>query len=425
MSHYLGVLNGFIEDTCVLTVIAYLLARGRILAVLCETNRSWRHEWLVGSMFGAIGLTEVIFPGARAPYAMHSLVIAAAVVMCGFRTGAIAIAIVTVGMIAAHPTSGTIVQTGALTVAAFLIARIEARLPRRRNLMVGFVAGVAGQTAAVASRAFVSGGMAAFTHAAQFSIFANGFGVLLILFVVEEARTREDSHRHRLEAERAQSAMARAQTAAIRARVKPHFLYNAHTSIAALCAIDPEKAEQAILNLSHLMRRALESSDAESISVEQELEYVRAYLDIEQHRQGRHLKVEWDVAPSCLSASLPAFSIQTLVENAVTHGIAPKMEPGTVRIAVQPRAGRILIAIVDTGVGMTAQERRQALSEAGPCEHGLKIVSQQLRQSYERPSRLRLFTRQDLGTLAAFALPAVQRHTLQERTDYDHSAHRG
>ena len=264
---------------------------------------------------------------------------------------------------------------------------------------------------------------------------ANGFGVLLLQLLLNDARMRADSERHRLEAERAQALVAESQLVALRARVHPHFLFNALTSIAALCSLAPERAESSVLRLSQLMRRALEANSSAPLPLSEEIEYVRGYLEIEAHRFGSRLHITWDIAPAAETVLLPAFALQTLVENGVGHGIAPRMGPGHIHIAARLHANRVLIAVRDDGVGMKTEQgegreetRREELSrrdasglnepqnwEANKRLHGLQLANAQLVLLYGKRARLRLFSREDQGTLAAFAVPLPPTAALQSR----------
>ena len=87
MNNYLPTLNAFIEDTCVLVVIAYALARGRLLLLLASSERSLQHTLYSGAVFGLIGCTEILFPGARSPYVVHTLIVTFATLTAGYRVG--------------------------------------------------------------------------------------------------------------------------------------------------------------------------------------------------------------------------------------------------------------------------------------------------------------------------------------------------
>src|SRR5579872_2097331 len=90
-------INSFIEDTCVVVVIAYLLTRGRMLALLTAERPTRAGIWSLGLVFGVVGLTETIFPGARFPYVTHTLIVTFASFTAGLQTGLMAAAVVAIG----------------------------------------------------------------------------------------------------------------------------------------------------------------------------------------------------------------------------------------------------------------------------------------------------------------------------------------
>jgi hypothetical protein len=406
MHPYGPVINAFIEDTCVLAVIAYLLARGRLLQLLSSTRLDWSRAARLGFILGLVGLTEVVFPGARAPYVTHTLIVTFATLVGGLRVGLIATATVLLGVALLHP-AGMIETTLTLCAGALISESVRRLFGKRHHLLRGLTAGMGAQSAIVLLHHLPAGALHAAhtTSYALIGIAANGFGVFLLQFIVNEAQMRADSERNRLEFERAQKLVAEAQLVALRARIHPHFLFNALTSLAALCSLAPDKAEASILRLSQLMRRALAANPAAPLPLKEEIEFVCGYLEIEQHRLGDRLSVSWEIDPASTNMLVPAFALQTLVENAVGHGIAPNMEPGRLRIVMRSRKRHTLVAVLDNGVGMPSQICRDALQAEQAQAHGLQIVTQQLTLLYGESARLRLFSGPDVGTLAAFAVP--------------------
>lgn len=122
---------------------------------------------------------------------------------------------------------------------------------------------------------------------------------------------------------------ARARIRALQARIRPHFLFNSMNTIAALTRTDPDRAEEAVEDLSDLFRASL-SDSASTVTIKEELEISRTYQRIEQHRLGNRLAVEWLVTPLPLRARIPALSVQPLLENAVYHGIERLAKGGTI-----------------------------------------------------------------------------------------------
>lgn len=129
-------------------------------------------------------------------------------------------------------------------------------------------------------------------------------------------------------------AQARAEIAALTARIRPHFLFNSMNTIAGLVREDADLAEEVIVDLADLFRAALAAGE-KAHALERELELCERYLSIEALRLGDRLKVEWDVAGVPLDLPVPPLLLQPLVENAVYHGIQPLEAGGTVRIGAR------------------------------------------------------------------------------------------
>ncbi|WHZ20030.1 MAG: histidine kinase internal region [Rhodanobacteraceae bacterium] len=140
------------------------------------------------------------------------------------------------------------------------------------------------------------------------------------------------------------AAVARAQFDALQARIRPHFLYNSMNTVAALVRVDPDAAERTVEDLSELFRAALGAGDKPS-TLGAELALVDRYLAIEQLRLGDRLQVQRDIDALPLDLEMPSLLLQPLVENAVYHGIQPRREGGSVRIATRRVTGGIEIEI--------------------------------------------------------------------------------
>lgn len=151
----------------------------------------------------------------------------------------------------------------------------------------------------------------------------------------------------------AKSDAAAAQVSALQARMNPHFLFNALNTVAALVRSDRVAAERVVENLSDVLRRTLERSAETMSTVREEIDYVRAYLALEQQRLGERLRVEWAVAPDALDAPIPPLLLQPLVENALRHGLGSRLEGGSLRVAAAVAQGRLSIVVEDDGSGFS------------------------------------------------------------------------
>lgn len=187
------------------------------------------------------------------------------------------------------------------------------------------------------------------------------YGVMLLLAGLTVTRTTRFLYRHAHEqAEAAAVARAEAteaQLAALQARMNPHFLFNALNTIASLVRTDPKAAESTVENLAGVLRRTLDRSRHTWRTVGDEVDYLEAYLAVEQERWGDRLRVEWSVAPEVLSLPLPPMTLQPLVENALKHGLGTRLDSGTLRIAGEQENGTLLLTVTDDGVGFPPRHR--------------------------------------------------------------------
>jgi len=167
-----------------------------------------------------------------------------------------------------------------------------------------------------------------------------------------------ESRDRQVKAAELESQLRQAQLEALRSQLNPHFLFNALHSIAELVHQDPRLAEQLIVRLGELLRRALETAKQPELTLAEELEFIRGYLDIEQMRLGERLKVVWDVEPDSLTARVPSLVLQPLVENAVQHGIAATATPGTLTIRARRNDGFLHIDVADSGPGLASSTLR-------------------------------------------------------------------
>lgn len=157
-------------------------------------------------------------------------------------------------------------------------------------------------------------------------------------------------------------------------QIRPHFLYNTLSSIYYLCDADPQAAQAAIDDLTAYLRCNLESMEQEvEIPLRRELEHVQHYLRLEQMRFGDDLRVEYDIA--AVDFSVPALTIQPLVENAVKHGLMPREGGGTVVIRSRQQKDGYTVTVADDGVGFDPA----ALPQDGHVHIGIRNVRERLR----------------------------------------------
>jgi two-component system LytT family sensor kinase len=191
-----------------------------------------------------------------------------------------------------------------------------------------------------------------------------------------------------------------AELQALRAQVNPHFLFNALSTIADLVVVDPRKAERAIEMLAETFRYVLMNHDRHMVSVSEELDFIRQYLAIEQVRFGARLTVHIEVDPVVRRRSIPALILQPLVENAIKHGLAPKIGPGLLTIEVRETDGCLRLSVEDNGDGPLLP--RRPLKSTGT---GLRNTSERLQTLYQGDARLTMETMPSRGCRVTILIP--------------------
>ena len=196
-----------------------------------------------------------------------------------------------------------------------------------------------------------------------------------------------------------QARLAQAQLDAITAQLNPHFLFNALNSIAELVHHDADRADRMLVALSALLRRSLDSSHLQWVSLREELELLAQYLEIERVRLGERMQVHWHVADDCLDEAVPPLLLQPLVENAVVHAIARRIRPGKVRIGAGMVAGALWLEVEDDGA--------EGLPDVEGHGIGLANTRARLQALYGTDATLSIETTDAGGTRVSLRLPRL------------------
>src|SRR6185503_4792035 len=142
---------------------------------------------------------------------------------------------------------------------------------------------------------------------------------------------------------------SKSELKALRAQINPHFLFNALNAIASLIHTDPGRADEAVEQLAEVFRYTLRRSDSEWAPLDQELTFARAYLDVEQARFGQRLTATIDSDHVLPAPLVPSMLLQTLLENAVKHGVSQARGPGRIEVIVRTTAEQVTIEVKNTG----------------------------------------------------------------------------
>src|SRR5512135_3505747 len=165
--------------------------------------------------------------------------------------------------------------------------------------------------------------------------------------------------------------------AALQNQINPHFLFNTLNSVASLVRFDPDTAREMILKLSKILRRLLKKTESFA-ELREEVEFIDDYLDIEVVRFGRDkLRVIKELDPATLDLLVPSMVLQPLVENAIKHGLAPRLDGGTITLRSRLAEGKLVIQVEDDGVGM-AEAGAQPAFDSVSTGIGMANVAERL-----------------------------------------------
>jgi two-component system, LytTR family, sensor kinase len=177
-----------------------------------------------------------------------------------------------------------------------------------------------------------------------------------IVGVSHALRYHYEAQARTLSASRLETRLMEAQLQSLQRQLQPHFLFNTLNTISALMHRDVEAADAMLARLGDLLRLSFENLGVQEVSLEQELDFLRQYVAIEQARFRERLTVTFEVAPDALDCLVPNLLLQPLVENAIRHGIGPRVGPGHVLVRAA-RSGSVLeLEVRDDGVGVPASK---------------------------------------------------------------------
>ena len=176
-----------------------------------------------------------------------------------------------------------------------------------------------------------------------------------IYFAIVAASHGVEYYRRSREREQLEARLAEARLQLLSMQLQPHFLFNTLNTIAELVHDDPEAADQMISGLSDLLRRTLDLGDAQEITLDEEMDALSRYLDIQKIRFGDRLQVDIEAPPELRDANVPPLLLQPLVENSIRHGLAARTTAGRIQIRVGRTDAMLVIDVLDDGDGV-AQE---------------------------------------------------------------------
>jgi hypothetical protein len=190
-----------------------------------------------------------------------------------------------------------------------------------------------------------------------------------------------------------------AKLSLLHAQVEPHFLYNTLASAQYLTRSDAALADEMLGHLITYLRHSLPRTDTAASSLGEEVERARAYLEILKIRMGPRLGLQIEVPRHLLALPFPAMMLQTLVENAIKHGLEPRTDGGTVWILAREQEGKVAVTVADDGQGLGG-------SSQGGTGIGLRNVRERLRLAYGPEASLSVVANFPTGVAATITVPA-------------------
>lgn len=225
----------------------------------------------------------------------------------------------------------------------------------------------------------------------------------LILLAAHIVESQEQMARQQMETARLNEQLSKAQLTALRRQIEPHFLFNTLNAIAGLVR---EKRNDAAVNmiagLSDFLRRVVKDSDRQQVQLAEELEFTQKYLDIQKARFAERLKFSVDIPAELLAAQVPSLILQPMVENAVKHGIAKRVQGGAIRISACRNNGTLTLRVYNDGPSLPAGWQK---SQSGI---GMANVRTRLEGLYGDAFQLSLRDQQPGGVEAMVSMPFVE-----------------
>ena len=216
----------------------------------------------------------------------------------------------------------------------------------------------------------------------------------------EQKKVDEIMARENLKAVSSEKQLVQAQMRMLQAQIEPHFLFNTLANIQTLIPRAPEKASLMMDNFIAYLRQSLTASRAQQGTVKQEVDLLRNYLELLKIRMGDRLQFECDIEPDLQSASLPPMLLQPIVENAIKHGLEPKVEGGRVRVSAHRSGATMVLTVTDNGLGFSEH------ADSSGAGVGLANLRERLAVLYDGQATLTVADAKP-GTVITISTPLV------------------
>ena len=233
--------------------------------------------------------------------------------------------------------------------------------------------------------------------------FSEGIGIYLLIALTSYALNYYRRYREgQLRTLQLEAQLSQAQLQALKMQLHPHFLFNTLHSISALLTKDIESARKMITRLGDFLRLTLENSGSQEVTLQQEMEFLSCYLEIERIRFQNRLVTRMDLGEQTLDAKVPNLILQPIVENAIRHGIAPRSSPGLIEIEAKQHNGTLRIQVRDNGPGLSEHRTSGNVFKKGL---GLVNTETRLKRLYGAAHLFDLRNNPDGGLIVTLEIP--------------------
>jgi two-component sensor histidine kinase len=210
-------------------------------------------------------------------------------------------------------------------------------------------------------------------------------------------------YRARWKQEQLQARITEAQLKLLQGQIEPHFLFNTLANVQSLIDFDPERAKLMLERFTDYLRSSLGQLRGEQTTLAQEFAMLEAYLGLMQLRMGTRLQMDLELPADLADTALPPLLLQPLVENAIHHGLEPKIEGGAVTVSARGNDGQLCIEVADDGQGLDGPRRRSGNGVA------LDNIRARLSAAFGPRATLELLPRDGGGTLARVLIPLARK----------------
>ncbi|HWS99670.1 MAG TPA: histidine kinase [Pyrinomonadaceae bacterium] len=276
------------------------------------------------------------------------------------------------------------------------------------STLLSFATGIAGHLLLSLKYGAVLGRPYSFQNSLRFAVsnYTEGVGTYLLVAFLAYAYSYYQRYRQgELRATRLEAQLSQAQLQALKMQLHPHFLFNTLHSISALLHRDTDGARKMISRLGDFLRLTLENAGTQEVTLKQEMEFLRCYLEIERIRFQDRLTTRVHVDPEALDTHVPNLILQPIVENAIRHGVAPRSTPGEIEIRAKQEEGFLRIRIRDNGPGLPMNRSTESLFKKGL---GLANTQTRLDRLYGARHRFEIANDPEGGLAVTLEIPAAR-----------------